>query len=145
MLRCASSLVVAAYAKVRLTPRVSRALPAAFLRSRPQFKAFNGFLRERQTCQSAARRLAGSAPGHQPVISIPIDLAVPATILTAPSISTALRSLYFSSAMSLTCLAVIVPTFSRLGSPEPLAIFAACFKSTEAGGVLVTKVNDRSA
>src|SRR4030042_1444134 len=30
MPRCASSLVVAAYAKVRLTPRVSCALPAAF-------------------------------------------------------------------------------------------------------------------
>jgi hypothetical protein len=43
MLRCASSLVVAAYGKVRLTPRVSRALPAAFLRSRPKFKAFATF------------------------------------------------------------------------------------------------------
>src|SRR4030042_180555 len=43
MLRCASSLVVAAYAKVRLTPQDSRALPAAFLRSRPKFKAFTTF------------------------------------------------------------------------------------------------------
>ena len=34
MLRYASSLVVATYGKVRLTPRDSRALPAAFLRSR---------------------------------------------------------------------------------------------------------------
>jgi len=40
MLRCASSLVVATYGKVRLTPRILRALPAAFLRSRPKFKAF---------------------------------------------------------------------------------------------------------
>ena len=39
----ASSLVVAAYGKVRLTPRVSRALPAAFLRSRPKLKAFATF------------------------------------------------------------------------------------------------------
>jgi hypothetical protein len=40
MLRCASPFVVAAYAKVRLTPQGSRALPAAYLRSRPQCKAF---------------------------------------------------------------------------------------------------------
>jgi hypothetical protein len=43
MLRYASSLVVAAYGKVRLTPRISRALPADFLRSRPKFKAFATF------------------------------------------------------------------------------------------------------
>jgi hypothetical protein len=40
MLRCASPLVVAAYAKVRLTPQGSRALPADFLQSRPAVKAF---------------------------------------------------------------------------------------------------------
>jgi hypothetical protein len=34
MRRCASARVIAAYAKVRLIPRVSRALPAGFLRSR---------------------------------------------------------------------------------------------------------------
>ena len=38
MLRCASSLVVAAYAKIRLTPRDLRALPADFLRSRLGFR-----------------------------------------------------------------------------------------------------------
>ena len=43
MLRCASPLIVAPYGKVRLTPRVSCALPAAFLRSRPEFKAFASF------------------------------------------------------------------------------------------------------
>jgi hypothetical protein len=37
MLRCASSFVIAAYTKVRLIPQNSRALPAAFLRSRPGF------------------------------------------------------------------------------------------------------------
>jgi hypothetical protein len=37
MLRCASSFVIAAYAKVRLVPQDSRALPAAFLRSRSIF------------------------------------------------------------------------------------------------------------
>jgi hypothetical protein len=37
MLRYASPFVIAAYPKVRLTPQDSRALPAAFLRSRPIF------------------------------------------------------------------------------------------------------------
>src|SRR4030042_1118312 len=43
MLRCASSLVVAAYAKVRLTPPASRALPAGFLRSPPPLTAMMSF------------------------------------------------------------------------------------------------------
>src|SRR4030042_877230 len=43
MLRCASPFVVAAYAKVRLTPQGSRALPADFLRSHPKYKAFATF------------------------------------------------------------------------------------------------------
>jgi hypothetical protein len=34
MLRCAAFFVVAAYPKVRLTPRALRALPANFLQSR---------------------------------------------------------------------------------------------------------------
>jgi hypothetical protein len=43
MLRCTSSVVIPAYAKVRLIPQDSRALPAAFLRSRPIFMAFKTF------------------------------------------------------------------------------------------------------
>jgi hypothetical protein len=43
MLRCASSLVIAAYGKVRLIPQDSRALPAAFLQSRPIFTTFKTF------------------------------------------------------------------------------------------------------
>jgi hypothetical protein len=43
MLRCASSLVIAAYAKVRLIPQDSHALPAAILRSRPFFTTFKTF------------------------------------------------------------------------------------------------------
>jgi hypothetical protein len=43
MLRCASSFVIAAYAKVRLIPQDLRALPAAFLRSRPIFSTFKTF------------------------------------------------------------------------------------------------------
>jgi hypothetical protein len=38
MLRYASSFVIATYGKVRLSPQDSRALPAAFLRSRPELK-----------------------------------------------------------------------------------------------------------
>src|SRR4030042_5129056 len=48
MLRCASPFVVAAYAKVRLTPQGLRALPADLLRSRPIFKAIVPFLRVHQ-------------------------------------------------------------------------------------------------
>jgi hypothetical protein len=43
MLRYALSLIIAAYAKVRLIPQDSRALPAAFLRSRPIFKTLRLF------------------------------------------------------------------------------------------------------
>jgi hypothetical protein len=43
MLRCASSLVIAAYAEVRRIPQDSRALPAAFLRNRPVFATFKTF------------------------------------------------------------------------------------------------------
>jgi hypothetical protein len=40
MLRDATSFVFTAYDKVRLIPQDLRALPAAFLRSRPKFKVF---------------------------------------------------------------------------------------------------------
>jgi hypothetical protein len=43
MRRYASSFVIAAYAKVRLIPQNSRALPADFLRSRPIFTTFKTF------------------------------------------------------------------------------------------------------
>src|SRR4030042_1468288 len=43
MLRCASPFAIEAYVYVRLTPQGSRALPAAFLRSRPTFKAYATF------------------------------------------------------------------------------------------------------
>ena len=38
MLRCASSFVIAAYTKVRLTPRESRALPLDLFAKPPQNK-----------------------------------------------------------------------------------------------------------
>ncbi|OPY10265.1 MAG: hypothetical protein A4E67_00620 [Syntrophaceae bacterium PtaB.Bin038] len=40
---------------------------------------------------------------------------------------------------------VTLPTVSRFGSLAPLAILAACFRSTDTGGVFVTKVKERSA
>jgi len=43
MLRCASSFVIAAYAKVRLIPQDSRDLFSAFLRIRPIFATFKTF------------------------------------------------------------------------------------------------------
>src|ERR1700758_5270663 len=79
-----------------------------------------------------------------PMTSIPIDLAVPRMLLIAVSIEAAFRSGIFCLAMSSTCLAVTLPTLSLLGVPDPLAIPAARFSSTDAGGVLVMKVNERS-
>src|SRR5690348_12255191 len=46
--------------------------------------------------------------------------------------------------MSSTCFLVTLPTLLRFGSGEPLAIPAARSNSTEAGGVLRTKVKVRS-
>jgi len=59
MLRCASSLVIAAYTRVRLTPQDSRALPAAFLRSRPvstTFKTFYGVVNQRPSPGRTGKR-----------------------------------------------------------------------------------------
>ena len=74
------------------------------------------------------------------VASIPIDLAVPRTVLTAAARSVQLRSGIFCFAMSSTCLAVTVPTLLRFGSAEPFARLATFFSSTDAGGVLVMKL-----
>jgi hypothetical protein len=76
---------------------------------------------------------------------MPIDRAVPSMIRIAISTSCALRSGCFITAISRTWLDVTFPTFSRFGSPDPVAIFAARLSSTAAGGVLSSKVNDRSA
>ena len=65
---------------------------------------------------------------------------MPATVLTADSIESQLRSGIFSLAISSTCFAVTVPTLFLFGSADPFAMFAACFSSTDAGGVLVMKV-----
>jgi hypothetical protein len=43
MLRCASPFVIAAYAKVRLTPQGSHALPAAFFTKPSLYHTFKAF------------------------------------------------------------------------------------------------------
>ena len=66
-------------------------------------------------------------------------------IFEAASRSLAFRSGILRSAIWRTWAAVIVPTFSRCGSPEPFSIPAASLISTAAGGVLVMKSNERSS
>ena len=63
----------------------------------------------------------------------------------AASSEPALRSAFFSCAMLLRSASVTVPTLVRLGSPDPFSILAALMSSFAAGGVLVTKVKERSA
>src|SRR5215831_4935163 len=70
--------------------------------------------------------------------------AVPFTLLMAASRDAAFRSGIFCLAISATCFSVTLPTLSLFGAPEPLAMPAARFRNTEAGGVLVMKVKERS-
>ena len=74
-----------------------------------------------------------------------MDRAVPSTMRIAASTSLALRSRIFCVAMSRTWARVILPTLVLLGSPDPFSIPAAWRSSTDAGGVLVTNENVRSA
>src|SRR5512145_1958 len=82
---------------------------------------------------------------HHPITSMPIDRAVPATVLKAASGDSQLRSGIFNFAMSSTCFRVTVPTLFLFGSFDPFAKLAARLSSTEAGGVLVMNEYDRSA
>src|SRR5215831_7427991 len=81
---------------------------------------------------------------NHPSTSIPIERAVPRMLLIAVSMEAAFRSGIFCLAMSSTCFAVTLPTLSLFGVPDPLAMPAARFNRTEAGGVLVMKEKDRS-
>src|SRR5206468_12440766 len=65
-------------------------------------------------------------------------------ILNPASSVHSFKSVIFVVTMSMTCLRVTLPTFVLFGSLEPAAIFAAFFKRTAAGGLLVMKVNDLS-
>src|SRR5918998_3576924 len=97
--------------------------------------------------RSGAPRLSSpSVPAAvYPLTVIPMLRAVPSTIFAAPSTSAALRSGIFVLAISSTCARLTAPTFARFGSPLPLSSPAACFNRNAAGGVLVTKVNERSS
>src|SRR5262249_6563194 len=78
-------------------------------------------------------------------VSTPIDCAVPATMRIACSMSRALRSGIFVSAIWRTWSRVSRPTFSRFGSPEPFSTRSASLIRTAAGGVLVMKSKERSS
>src|SRR5688500_2403275 len=74
-----------------------------------------------------------------------MDRAVPMTCLLAASRSLALRSGILVWAISVTWASVTVPAASRPGVTEPLSMPAAARRSTGVGGVLMTKVNERSS
>src|SRR5205814_3818941 len=59
---------------------------------------------------------------HQPSTTRPMDRAVPAIMLIAPSRSVAFRSCIFSSAIFLSWARVTLPTLSRLEVAEPFSI-----------------------
>src|SRR5256885_13072223 len=62
-------------------------------------------------------------PARYPTTSIPIERAVPRTVLIAESSDVVFRSGIFCFAMSSTCFAVTVPTLLRFGSADPFARF----------------------
>jgi hypothetical protein len=66
-------------------------------------------------------------------------------IRAAISTSFALRSAIFFCAMSSTCACVSVATLSRLGTPEPFSMPAACLISSAAGGCFRMNENERSS
>jgi len=88
--------------------------------------------------------LTESPPTVYSSTTIPILLAVPATILIAVSILPAFKSGILISAISFTLALEILETFFLFGSPEPDSIPTAFFNSTETGGVFVINVKDLS-
>src|SRR6266511_1730225 len=81
---------------------------------------------------------------HQPSTVRPMERAVSAIMLIAPSRSVAFRSCILISAIFLSWARVTFPTFSRFEVGEPFSIPASFFRSTAAGGVLVMNVKVRS-
>ena len=79
------------------------------------------------------------------VTVIPIDRAVPAMIFAAWSMSLAFRSAILVWAISRTWSMVTVATLVVCGSPLPFSTPAALSSSRAAGGVLSSKVNERSS
>src|SRR6185369_10754051 len=75
---------------------------------------------------------------------MPMLRAVPSMIRIAASTLSVFRSTSLVWAISRTCWRVTLPILSLCGTAEALAMPAARLSSTAAGGVLTTKVNDRS-
>src|SRR5699024_6793648 len=76
---------------------------------------------------------------------MPMERAVPATIVAAWAMSLALRSAILVCAISRTWSMVTLPPLSECGVPEPFCTPAALSRSLAAGGVLSLKSNDRSS
>src|SRR5690606_27856102 len=84
--------------------------------------------------------------GHDySLTSMPIDFAEPTSMRQAASMSLALRSFIFCSAISRICAMVMRPLVCFPGLAPPLSSFAARLRKNEAGGDLVVKVKLRSA
>src|SRR3989339_21418 len=95
MLCCASSFVTAAYEKVRLTPLDSRALPAAFLRSRPILRLLRLFSRssDRHRRSSSISAASRTKPGHRSVKSrFSRAIAIPSAVVRSQPKSSRQRS-----------------------------------------------------
>src|SRR5881392_4038022 len=75
----------------------------------------------------------------------PIWRAVPSIVRIALSKFVVFRSGIFVLAISSILAREIFPTFSFLGLPAPFDIPAAFLRRSAAGGVFVSKVNERSA
>src|SRR6478736_1606013 len=75
---------------------------------------------------------------------MPMLRAVPAIMRRAASSLLALRSAFLILMISRICFLVTLPTLSLFGLAEPLAMPAAFFRSTDAGGDLQMKVKDLS-
>lgn len=87
----------------------------------------------------------GSPPPCQGTISMPMLLAVPATVLMAASRVAAPMSYILMLAISASCSGVMLPTVLVLGSPEPLSTPAASFSRNAVGGDFTTKVKELSS
>src|SRR5699024_1530983 len=83
-------------------------------------------------------------PPYSPTTT-PMERAVPAIMLMAASMLAAFRSGILVSAILRTSSLLMVATLVLLGTPEPDSMLQAFLISTAAGGVLVTKVKERSA
>ena len=77
--------------------------------------------------------------------SMPMLRAVPAIICIASSTPPALRSANLDSAISLSCFLLMLPTLPSRNSEAPFSTPAALRNMSDAGGVRVTKVNERSS